>query len=143
MTPRHGTEERRRDLYRDALVVIAREYATDLQIHDVARAVACSRRQLQRVFADIGNTSFRELLATARMREARRLLAGPGITIQEVAARVGYHQSAQFSKSFRRHFGVSPRAYRRSVLPRKGIAGTSALLFAGCTTELGGAGVDE
>jgi len=143
MTPRQGTAERRHELYRDALAVIARDYAKDLQIDDVARAVACSRRQMQRVFAEMGNTSFREVLATARMREARRLLARPEVPIQQVAARVGYHQPAQFSKSFRRWFGMSPRAYRHSVAPRQGVAGASALLFVSCTTELGGAGVDE
>lgn len=114
MTPRQGTADRRRDIYRDALMLIARDYASDLQIDNVARSIACSRRQLQRVLAEIGNTSFRELLATARMHEARRLLTGTDAPIQEIAARVGYHQSAQFSKSFRHHFGVAPRTYRRS-----------------------------
>jgi two-component system response regulator YesN len=109
-------------VYRDALRVIARGYAQDLQIDDVARAVACSRRQLQRVLAEVGRTSFRELLATARMYEARRLLARPDVPIQEIAAHVGYHQSAQFSKSFRRHFGLAPRAYRRRVLASGGAA---------------------
>jgi AraC family transcriptional regulator of adaptative response / methylphosphotriester-DNA alkyltransferase methyltransferase len=116
VTPRHGTTDRRRALYRDALGVIARDYAQDLQIDDVAHAVACSRRQLQRVLAEVGQTSFRELLATARMHEARRLLARPDVPIQQISARVGYHQSAQFSKSFRRHFGIAPRTYRRRVL---------------------------
>ena len=116
MTPRQGTADRRRELYRDALAVIARDYANDLQIDDVARAVACSRRQMQRVFADVGGTSFRELLARARMCEARRLLALQELQIQEVAARVGYHQPAQFAKSFRRHYGIAPRTYRTRVL---------------------------
>jgi AraC family transcriptional regulator of adaptative response / methylphosphotriester-DNA alkyltransferase methyltransferase len=119
MTPRQGTADRRRDIYREALEVIAREYANDLQIDHVARAVACSRRQMQRVFADIGATSFRELLADARMAEAMRLLARPEVPIQEVAARVGYHQAAQFSKSFRRRYGMPPRAYRRRALSRE------------------------
>jgi AraC family transcriptional regulator of adaptative response / methylphosphotriester-DNA alkyltransferase methyltransferase len=114
MAPRQGTADRRRDIYLDALGVIAHDYANDLHIHDVARAVACSRRQLQRILAEIGDTSFRELLATARMHEARKLLTATDAPIQEIALRVGYRQSAQFSKSFRQHFGVAPRTYRRS-----------------------------
>jgi AraC family transcriptional regulator of adaptative response / methylphosphotriester-DNA alkyltransferase methyltransferase len=122
MAYRDGTTDRRRAVYRDALRVVARDYAKDLQIDDVARAVACSRRQLQRVLAEVGRTSFRELLGTARMYEARRLLARSDTPIQEIAARVGYHQSAQFSKSFRRQFGLSPRAYRRRVMTARGAA---------------------
>jgi two-component system response regulator YesN len=110
---RDGTADRRAEVYRDALATIAREYSRDLQIDDVAHAVASSRRQLQRVFAEVGGTSFRELLATARMHEAKRLLAHTDLPVQDVAARVGYHQSAQFSKSFRRHFGTSPRVFRK------------------------------
>lgn len=79
----------------------------------MARAVASSRRQLQRVFAEVGGTSFRELLALARMREAQRLLELDGMPIAQVAEKVGYHQAAQFSKSFRRYFGISPRTFRR------------------------------
>jgi two-component system response regulator YesN len=111
-------------VYRDALATIAREYSRDLQIDDVARAIASSRRQLQRVFAEVGGTSFRELLATARMHEAKRLLAHTDLPVQEVAARVGYHQSAQFSKSFRRHFGTSPRMFRKRRQASAGIVPT-------------------
>jgi AraC-like DNA-binding protein len=59
-------------------------------------------------------TSFRELLTKVRMHEARWLLARDGTPIQEVAARVGYREPAQFSKRFRHHYGVSPRAYREA-----------------------------
>jgi two-component system response regulator YesN len=114
MTHRHGTEDRRRELYRDAVAVIFREHASDLQIDDVAARVASSRRQLQRVFMEVGGTTFRELLTKVRMHEARRLLALDGTPIQEVAARVGYHEAAQFSKRFRRQFGMSPRAFRKA-----------------------------
>ena len=114
MTHRHGTEDRRRELYRDAINVIMAEYARDLQIDEVAARVASSRRQLQRVFAECGNTSFREVLTKVRMHEARRLLCEEGIPIGEVAAMVGYHEAAQFSKRFRRHFGTSPRSFRKS-----------------------------
>lgn len=126
MKHRDGTAERRHEIYRDALVVIGREYSRDLQVDDVARSVASSRRQLQRIFAEVGDTSFRELLATARMKRARILLAEDGNRIQDVAAEVGYHQSAQFSKSFRRHFGISPREYRARL--RSGAAPESGRL---------------
>jgi two-component system response regulator YesN len=114
LSHRDGTVDRRRELYREAVAVIAREYATDLQIDHVAHRVASSRRQLQRVFREMAGTSFRELLATARMSAARELLASSQLPIQEVAPRVGYHQPAQFSKSFRRHHGMTPNAYRRA-----------------------------
>jgi AraC-like DNA-binding protein len=110
---RDGTAERRQQLFREAVDVIVRDYSRDLQIDDVGRAVAASRRQLQRVFAEVGGTSFRELLQATRMTEARRLLERDGVRIQEVAAAVGYQQAAQFTKAFRRECGVAPREFRK------------------------------
>ena len=113
MAMRDGTAERREQLYREAIELIARDYAQDLQLEGVARTLATSRRQLQRAFAEIGKTSFRDELAKVRMHHARALLAADGMPVRAVAARVGYHQPAQFAKSFRRHHGQAPSSYRK------------------------------
>jgi AraC family transcriptional regulator of adaptative response / methylphosphotriester-DNA alkyltransferase methyltransferase len=113
MPMREGTAERREQLYREAMDLIAREYPRDLQLEGVARALATSRRQLQRAFAEVGNTSFRDELAKVRMHHARALLAEDAVPVRLVAASVGYHQPAQFAKSFRRHHGQAPSAYRK------------------------------
>ena len=42
------TIQTRTSLLREALAVMAEEYATDLQLDDVARRIATSRRQLPR-----------------------------------------------------------------------------------------------
>jgi transcriptional regulator GlxA family with amidase domain len=110
---RDGTAARREELYREAIELIARDYARDLQLEGVARALATSRRQLQRAFAEVGRTSFRDELAKVRMRHARALLATDGIPVRTIAASVGYHQPAQFAKSFRRHHGQAPSTYRK------------------------------
>jgi AraC family transcriptional regulator of adaptative response / methylphosphotriester-DNA alkyltransferase methyltransferase len=113
MPMREGTAERREQLFREAMELIARDYSRDLQLEGVARTLATSRRQLQRAFAEIGRTSFRDELARVRMRHARELLAADGIPVRTVAASVGYHQPAQFAKSFRRHHGEAPSTYRK------------------------------
>jgi AraC family transcriptional regulator of adaptative response / methylphosphotriester-DNA alkyltransferase methyltransferase len=115
MSMRDGTAERREELYREAIDLIARDYARDLQLEGVARLLATSRRQLQRAFAEVGKTSFRDELAKVRMHHARQLLAADGIPVRVVAASVGYHQPAQFAKSFRRHHGTAPSLYRKQT----------------------------
>jgi AraC family transcriptional regulator, regulatory protein of adaptative response / methylphosphotriester-DNA alkyltransferase methyltransferase len=74
--------------------------------------VASSRRQLQRAYAEIGRTTFREHLTGVRMDRAAELLATRSLTVREVAHRVGYRQPAQFAKAFRRRHGLAPSAYR-------------------------------
>jgi AraC family transcriptional regulator, regulatory protein of adaptative response / methylphosphotriester-DNA alkyltransferase methyltransferase len=105
---REGTRDRRRAIFEEATRIVEREYASDLDLDALARRVATSRRQLQRVFAEVGDTTFRSHLAAVRMRRAAELLRSGEVPVAEVARRVGYHQPAQFAKAFRRHHGAPP-----------------------------------
>lgn len=101
-------------LYEEVCELVDAEYAYDLQLDDIARRIASSRRQLQRAFAEIGGTSFRDHLTEVRMRRAAELLEREPLTVREVARRVGYRQPAQFAKAFRRQIGLAPSEYRAS-----------------------------
>src|SRR3954453_23889116 len=114
MRMRHGTADRREQLHRETMALIAAEYARDLQLEGVARRLATSRRQLQRAFAEAGDTSFRDELARVRMHHARTLLRADELPVRQVAVRVGSPQPAQFAKSFRRYHGQPPSTYRRT-----------------------------
>lgn len=109
---RPATVRLRTSLYEDACAIVAVEFADDLGLDDIARRVASSRRQLQRAYAEIGRTTFREHLTAVRMDRAAEMLSGRGLTVREVAHRVGYRQPAQFAKAFRRRHGVAPSTYR-------------------------------
>ena len=109
---RAATVRHRTSLFEEATSIVEAEFASDLSLDDIARRVASSRRQLQRAYAEIGNTTFREHLTAVRMERAGELLRHGGATVREVARSVGYRQPAQFAKAFRRHHGASPSAYR-------------------------------
>jgi len=131
---RPSTIRHRTSLYDDAVAIVEGEYATELSLDDIARRVASSRRQLQRAYSEIGETTFRDHLTGVRMERAAELLAARGLTIREVAFRVGYRQPAQFAKAFRRHHGVSPsdfRSTRRMERVSPLDAGPRALAHAG------------
>jgi AraC family transcriptional regulator of adaptative response / methylphosphotriester-DNA alkyltransferase methyltransferase len=110
---RPATTRQRTALYEDATRLVHAEYADDLNLNDVARRIATSRRQLQRIYNEIGNTTFRDQLTQVRMERAALLLRQNGYTVREVANRVGYRQPAQFAKAFRAHHGLSPSEFRR------------------------------
>jgi transcriptional regulator GlxA family with amidase domain len=114
---RQSTIDRRRELYRDGVAIIEREYPGQLSLDEVARRVAASRRQLQRAFAEAGETTFRTYLQEVRMRRAAELLRGSSLPINQVASAVGYRQPAQFAKAFRRHHGTPPSRFRGAPSP--------------------------
>ena len=111
---RPSTITHRTSLFEDAVAIVEDEFSSDLSLDDIARRVASSRRQLQRAYAEIGQTTFREHLTGVRMDRAAEMLQGRGLTVREVAHRVGYRQPAQFAKAFRRHHGMAPSDYRAS-----------------------------
>lgn len=110
---RPATIRQRSALFEDATEVVSRDYARELSLDEVARKIATSRRQLQRIYLEVGNTTFREQLTQVRMDRAAELLSQNGVTVREVANRVGYRQAAQFAKAFRTHHGMSPSEYRK------------------------------
>ena len=57
-------------------------------------------------------TSYRLLVDAHRRRRAVELLLQPGLTVAEIAERLGYEDPTNFGRACRRWFGVSPRAYR-------------------------------
>jgi transcriptional regulator GlxA family with amidase domain len=120
---RPGTLDLRRSIFRDALAIIEAEYASELHLEDVAHRVASSRRQLQRAFAEVGDTTFVDQIARVRAREGAELLTTSGLPVRIVARRVGYRQPAHFAKVFRAYHGVAPATFRRQMRGR-GAPGT-------------------
>ena len=112
---RLSTRQYRTALYEDAAGIVEREFAEDVSLDDIARRIATSRRQLQRSFAEIGQTTFRDHVAEVRMRKAAELLTDSRLTVGQVSKLVGYRQQAQFAKAFRRQYGSAPVEYRRAV----------------------------
>ena len=55
--------------------------------------------------------TFSEILLTSRMRRAKLLLKQTDLSIEKIADMLGYCNSSNFYKAFRRYFGASPREY--------------------------------
>lgn len=80
-----------------------------------AEIVGMSTRTLQRRLQQSGS-SYSDVLQEARFEVARSLLDESGAKMIDVAMTVGYESQQHFSRAFRRFTGVTPTAYRRSVV---------------------------
>jgi AraC family transcriptional regulator, regulatory protein of adaptative response / methylphosphotriester-DNA alkyltransferase methyltransferase len=114
-----------RGLVYDALHVIEADPSRPLALDEVARDIATSRRSLQRAFEGEGIT-FREAVSVARMRRAKALLARGEMPVYAVADRVGYRSKAEFTKAFKRHTGMTPSDYIRTMRERAHLNGNAA-----------------
>ncbi|HEX5852704.1 MAG TPA: helix-turn-helix transcriptional regulator [Solirubrobacteraceae bacterium] len=94
-------------------VVVARHYRHELTLEMVAGAVSSSPRQIQRAYAQCGDTTFREDLLARRMSVAAELLLEQrAIPVATVARLVGYCHGPHFAREFRRRYGLSPARFR-------------------------------
>ncbi|MDZ5649837.1 helix-turn-helix domain-containing protein [Nitrospirillum sp. BR 11828] len=83
----------------------------------VAAALGISPRYVQMAFASLGTTATAYILARRLDLAATTLRSrrdAPGTSISDIAYDVGFNDLSHFSRSFRAHFGISPRSYRAS-----------------------------
>jgi AraC-like DNA-binding protein len=91
--------------------ILAMYAGTRPTMDEVARRLRMSTRSLRRRLTEEDRT-FAELVDEAMAELARHLLADPGITIQEVADRLGFSEPSAFHRAFKRWTGVTPRQHR-------------------------------
>ena len=81
---------------------------------DVARAMFVSKRTLARRLAREGS-GYRQIRDALLSELAARHLRESNLTVEAIAALLGYHDTANFRRAFRRWFGVTPSAFRKNA----------------------------
>jgi AraC family transcriptional activator of tynA and feaB len=107
----------RADELRHAASTVVENHLRDPGFHSsaIAEALGVSARYLQLVFAEVGTTPSRFLLAKRLDAAAARLrLQNKRCSITEVALECGLSDLSYFSRAFRRRFGMSASEYRLS-----------------------------
>lgn len=76
-----------------------------------ARELLMTTRTLRRRLLDEG-TTYAELRDEVRQTLAEEFLGGPRMSIEQIAARLGYAEATSFINAFRRWSGCTPHAFR-------------------------------
>jgi AraC-like DNA-binding protein len=86
-------------------------------LKEVASGLHLSTRTLKRRLAAQGLT-YSDVLEEQRRERALLLLRSPKLSLDEVAEQLGYSDTSNFRRAFRRWTGVSPGTYRRTSAGR-------------------------
>ncbi|MEU8952029.1 AraC family transcriptional regulator [Streptomyces sp. NPDC048489] len=95
-------------------------YADAFKVEDLARRVGMSVSAFHRNFQSVTGMSPIQFQKSIRLQEARLLLAGRPSDVTGIGLAVGYDSPSQFSREYRRRFGVPPSqdtALLRAVRP--------------------------
>lgn len=90
-----------------------REHSADkISLQDVADHCYVSQWHLSKLLHKHLNETFYDLLNGVRVEKAKELLEDPALRISEIAAIVGYADTAHFSRVFKKCEGISAGDYR-------------------------------
>lgn len=93
---------------------IRRHLEERLEVPALARVAGMSSSSLYEAFRQATTMSPIQYVKRLRLDRARQLMLEDGCQAAEAAFRVGYESPSQFSRDFRRHFGLPPKRYFES-----------------------------
>lgn len=90
---------------------VTRNLAQPLKLDEVAKVAAFSPFHFHRIFRAMVGETLLEFVTRTRLERALYLMSHGQKSLTEVALAVGFNSSSDFSRRFKAHFGVSPRAF--------------------------------
>lgn len=99
-----------------AMDYIRANYAMPVTVGGIAALLGIDRRYLSRIFSERVGVSPREFLQHVRLGRAAELLKNSDCAIAEVARNAGYEDVFNFSKLFKKKYGISPLHYRKGLV---------------------------
>ncbi len=111
------TEYRQTASVVNALNIIWHNTHRSLDLAGIARACNVSKFHFHRLFHEHQGETLSSYVSRKRLElVARRLVWYPNLSISEVAMSHGFSSPANFSKSFKNHFGITAKDYRHPNL---------------------------
>lgn len=103
--------------YKGKIIETVKKYInthyTDVTLESAAKFVNFSPSYLSVVFKEETGLHFSDYLNSIRMKNAATLLDDIKYKTYEISELVGYSNPKNFTRSFKKYYGVSPREYRK------------------------------
>jgi YesN/AraC family two-component response regulator len=101
---------------RQATMYIKAHYAEKISLADVADACFVSQWHLSKLLGKYAGKNFYDILNSARIAQAKKLMLDPSLRIGDISEMVGYVDTPHFSRVFKKLEGISANEYRNSKI---------------------------
>src|ERR1700730_2725552 len=87
----------------------------DVSLSALAQVASLSPYYFSRAFKESVGMPPHRYMTSRRMQKAKSLLADPEISVTQIGLDLGFSETSSFTNTFRKHAGLTPTAYRRSL----------------------------
>ncbi|NIJ43998.1 ligand-binding sensor domain-containing protein/AraC-like DNA-binding protein/signal transduction histidine kinase [Wenyingzhuangia heitensis] len=100
-------------LIKKSLEIIKRELSnSNFNVEMLIDQLSISRVKCYRLFKDILGQSPSDVITSLRFQKAEYLLKNKNLNISEISYECGFNDPKYFGKSFKKYFGLSPKAFK-------------------------------
>ncbi|TLS53856.1 helix-turn-helix domain-containing protein [Paenibacillus antri] len=107
---------RHRTISQEVVEMIHRDFDTDLTLESCSHALNYHPSYISKVLRQELGISFSDYLLRHRIQKAKEMLEETDLKVSEIAEKLGYNNSQNFIRSFRKLAGTTPGAYREEFL---------------------------
>ncbi|HZG83400.1 helix-turn-helix domain-containing protein [Paenibacillus sp.] len=105
-------KNRHRTISQEIVEMIHRDYDTDLTLESCSHALNYHPSYISKVLRQELGISFSDYLLRYRIQKAKEMLEETDLKVSEIAEKLGYNNSQNFIRSFRKLAGTTPGSYR-------------------------------
>lgn len=99
----------------DITAYIEQNFHHDISLYDIANYTNMNSSYFSRYFKELFDMNFSDYLINFRIDKAKIFLKNKNVSIDSVAAAVGYNHRQAFFKNFKRITGMTPNEYRSTL----------------------------
>ena len=97
-----------------AMLFIRNNFRNNIGLNDIAHAAGVTPSYMSSIFLKDCGVNFKDYLSSIRFDYAKKMLEFSDMTVTDICFESGFNDYANFERSFKAKFGISPREYRKS-----------------------------
>lgn len=97
-----------------ATAFISNNLERELTVQDISESTNLSKTTLYKTFHDHFHCTVGDYISRKRVERSIALLEQTGLSMEEISQRVGFSSASYYSKTFKKHLGISPLQYRKT-----------------------------
>ena len=103
------------NVVKPALDYIEQHFAEKITVADLSKIVGQCEGHFIRTFCSETGRTPTAYLVEYRLHEAMKLLSKGQYSVSEIAERTGFCDASYFSRIFKRHIGINPKSYEKTL----------------------------